>query len=388
MLAEEEVEEMGEEEVEEMTEEEIEEMRTRECIEVTVQGDITEMYSIEKLEKKVEQECHERRINVPNTDILQHQARRGLPLHVTCPEAAQELTEQYEKIMEMGRVKIDRAEDEIQREIAEYTENGNNIDETTKNIANLVNDILTVNPPYDETRKRLEKEIMEALKKLDDSIGTTINVAMKKILHENTERYLLKENKATKGKLAALENRRGQIGENQVMAAMNQLMEEFLGMSVMGMKTHTFLYNFVERLNIKLTHRNTMNRENGRMEHVGHDHISTWLEEDMLVVNFVVPSVLEQIPWSTNDQVTKGQAAAEKAKLAIEQLKKDHLTFIEMFPDISTEKRRKIRLIILDLSHIYLCLGFSSLYLSMNSVAMSGVSKMEQIMITLKVKAN
>ena len=86
-----------------------------------------------------------------------------------------------------------------------------------------------------------------------------------------------------------------------------------------------------------------MNHENGKMEHVGHDHISTWLEEDMLVVNFVVPSIMEQRPWSKNDQATKGQAAAEKAELATEQLKRDLLTFIEMFPDISTEKRKRIR---------------------------------------------
>ena len=139
---------------------------------------------------------------------------------------------------------------------------------------------------------------------------------------------------------------RGQIGENMVMAAMNQVLEGFLGMSVMGMKTHTYLYDFLDRLNIELTHRNTMDHETGRLQHVGHDHISTWLEEDTLVVNFVAPKIIEMKPWSPDDQVTRGKNAGEKAKQAIQQLNIDFHTFIEVFPDISQARMNKIRLVV------------------------------------------
>lgn len=184
------------------------------------------------------------------------------------------------------------------------------------------------------------------LEKIDEHVCSTIVNSMTNLLHEETERYLLKENKKSIAKLAALENRNGQIGENKVMAAMNYVMEGFLGMSVMGMRTHTYLYEFLDRLNIELTHRNTMNHETGRLEHVGHDHISTWLEKDTLVVNFVAPKFTEMKPWSRDDQATRGKAAGEKAKQAIQQLNIDLRTFIEVFPDISQAQMEKIRLVV------------------------------------------
>ena len=203
----------------------------------------------------------------------------------------------------------------------------------------------TLGPPSDET-EALGKEIKKALEKMDEHVWSNMLKSMENVLHEETERYILKDNKKCKAKVAALENRRGQIGENKVMAAMNQVLEGFLGMSVMSMKTHTYLYGFLDRLNIELSHRNTMDHETGRLEHVGHDHISTWLEEDTLVVNFVVPKVIEMKPWSPDDQVTRGKAAGEKAKQAIQQLNIDLRTFIEVFPDISQAKMKKIRWVI------------------------------------------
>ena len=80
------------------------------------------------------------------------------------------------------------------------------------------------------------------------------------------------------------------MGENKVAMAMNQVMEEFGGMSVVGMKTHSYLYDFLERLNIKLTYsvsKNAKTKKVEELDEVEHDHISTWLEEDALVVNLV-----------------------------------------------------------------------------------------------------
>ena len=82
---------------------------------------------------------------------------------------------------------------------------------------------------------------------------------------------------------------------------MNEAMAEFIGMSVMGMKTHSFLYKILDKLNIKLTYNHPRDPVTGKMlknNEVEHDQVSTWLEEEELVVNFVQCKTMEVKPWT------------------------------------------------------------------------------------------
>ena len=150
-----------------------------------------------------------------------------------------------------------------------------------------------------------------------------------------------------KAKWGALNNRRGQIGENKTMTAVNQVLENFLGMSVMGMKTHTYLASFLENMNIKLSHCNTVDPVSKKVlktNEVEHDQISTWLEEDTLVVTMIESKTREIKPWAQNETKTrKTQAAIKHAEDALKQLHKDFITWKEIFPDIKETMMAKIR---------------------------------------------
>ena len=147
-------------------------------------------------------------------------------------------------------------------------------------------------------------------------------------------------------KWGALRNRKGAVGENKVALAMNQVMEDYMGMSVSGMKTHTYLYDLVDRLNIKLTHRTIRDPQTNKVkkqDEVEHDHLSTWVEENELVVNFVQVKTMEIKPWNPPDQKRVEEATFEHAKHGLLQMTKDVLTFKELFPDVTVDQMKKIR---------------------------------------------
>ena len=81
-----------------LTEEEAKVVRKKEFVEVTVHGQTTEMLSIEGLEKMFQAEHGSRRIVVPSTDILRHQAKHCFPLDVTHEEAMEEMREEFKKL--------------------------------------------------------------------------------------------------------------------------------------------------------------------------------------------------------------------------------------------------------------------------------------------------
>ena len=58
------------------------------------------------------------------------------------------------------------------------------------------------------------------------------------------------KNKVAKAKWGVMFNRQGQLGENITAAAVNQELEAYQGMSVMGLRTHTYLCYFLEKLNL------------------------------------------------------------------------------------------------------------------------------------------
>jgi hypothetical protein len=73
------------------TEDEIKVMREQECIEVTVQGQNTELVSLQGLETKFQkQETSNARIMIPNKDILNWKS--SFPLHETSDDFLKELT--------------------------------------------------------------------------------------------------------------------------------------------------------------------------------------------------------------------------------------------------------------------------------------------------------
>ena len=65
---------------------------------------------------------------------------------------------------------------------------------------------------------------------------------------------------------------------------MNQTLDNFMGMSIIGLKTFKHLWELLDKLNIDLTHKNTKNPITGKTQKVELDDVSTWLEEGTLVM--------------------------------------------------------------------------------------------------------
>ena len=128
---------------------------------------------------------------------------------------------------------------------------------------------------------------------------------------------------------------------------MNQALEAYQGMSVMGMKTHTYLCDFLEKLNIHLSFRNDKNPTTGRIvttNEVEQDNISTYMEKDKLVVNIIESKTTEHKPWAPAlSEARRSKAAVKHAKDGLLQLIKGFKTFKEMFPDISEADMNRIR---------------------------------------------
>ena len=330
-----------------MEQEDVTKMQENKCIEVTVHGHIPEMVNIRDLERMFEKETTGGRVTVPSTDILEHQWKAGFPLHVTYQDAEGTLREEFKKLLGQREDKLKKKDAEIQMELEDMIGNRQTKEETTQNIIDIVKDVVIVNNPNvpGPLKTKMEREVSSALN-LNGCADMKAQLVedLKNIAYNGVQRYILVENKATKAKWGAMSNRRGRLGENRTVAAINLVMEEFQGMSVMGMKTHSFLYSFLDRLNIKLTHQNTI--KNGKVNKLGeveHDHISSWLEEDAFVLNFVQSKTCEVKPWEAPDQARRAEAAFEKAKHALLQLKSDLLTFKELFPDLVETTLRKIR---------------------------------------------
>lgn len=175
----------------------------------------------------------------------------------------------------------------------------------------------------------------------DDKKNGTIE-AIKVTYAQGIELALISENKA---KWGALNNRRGQIGENKTAAAMAHVLDPFLGIGITGMKTHTFLAKFLQSLNIQLTYRNEYDPVTKKMtkaNEVEHDNVSTWIDNDSFVLA-VVQSIVMEIKPSKSNLANETQAAVKHATMALNQVLKDLITFKEMFPDISESMLKKIR---------------------------------------------
>ena len=330
-----------------MNEEEAEALRSNECIEVTVHGQTTEKFSIKKLEEKLQVEHGSRRIVVPSTDILHHKARSGFPLDVTHQEAMEDLMDEFNKIYKPREDMLRQEEAEIDRQLKSLKDGTQTEKEVLDSILRRTESIVVFGTSNKTVKRKLEQEIGVALGQSDPGEQKAgILESLGNILQEGAQIQILTKTKSTKAKWGAMNNRRGEVGENKVALAMNQVMEEFGGMSVVGMKTHSYLYDFLERLNIKLTYsvsKNAKTKKVEELDEVEHDHISTWLEEDALVVNLVQCKTMEVKPWAPPDQARRGEAALEHAKHGLLQILKDTLTFKELLPDVLMTNMKKIR---------------------------------------------
>ena len=170
---------------------------------------------------------------------------------------------------------------------------------------------------------------------------------MRNILRDGAEREILFKNRAARAKWGAQLNRRGQLGENRTAEAVNQVLEAYQGMSVMGLKTHTHLIDILEKLNIQLTHSNTKNPVTGKIlttNEVEHDNISLWLEKEALVLNMIQVKTTEAKPWAPAlSQARREQAAVNHVKQGLLQIDKDFRTFKELFPDVLESTMKMIR---------------------------------------------
>jgi hypothetical protein len=322
-----------------MTAEEARMMRTTECVEVTVHGQTTESLTIEGLEKRFEKESGHIRTTIPSTDILEHQWKAGLPLHVTQEDALAEFADEFSQVFTPRMNILQLKEKDIKEQVEKMSDtNIQTLDETVTNIIIIAEAIVVLNTPNPMVRKKMERETRAALLEVD--IQSQVAKMMQNfgnILHEGVDREVLFKNKAVKAKWGAILNRRGTIGENKVAAAINQALEDHQGMSVMGIKTDTFLSEFLFKLHLKLTHCNTRNPTTGRItktNEVEHDNVSTWLEEDTLVFNMIEIKATELRPWAPPDQARRARAAVEHVKAALLQIIRNMLTFKELFPDI------------------------------------------------------
>ena len=332
--------------VDKTTVEQIKVFREKECVEVRVHGQTSEKLSIEGLERKFEQDSGGKRVTVPSQDLLNHNCRE-LPLHTTTEDALEELTNLFRQVYVPREEWMKQEEANLDAELQAKAENKQTLRETARNISKIFENIVILDVANGTIQTKMLREIGDALRNVDTNVQkTAIIKSLTNTLQEGAERDMFNSDKKLKLKWGALINRRGQLGENRTAAAVNQALEGFLGMSVMGMKTHTYLQEFLEKLDIRLTHCNTWNPVTGKIQktsEVEHDNISTWLEEETLVINMIESKTTEIKPWLPENQEKRTHAGTKHANHALLQLEKDFTTFKELFPDLNAVNLKNIR---------------------------------------------
>ena len=332
------------------TQEEIEAFQKKKSISVTIQGTNTELLSLEGLEAKFKQEndpCN--RVCVPSTDILEWKGR--CPLSKTTRDVEEMMKNEYKNLFSDGENKIKEKEALIDAELEHFMET-NNTSETANKIAEISADavIITIAATKKKQKKtgansspvkeKIKREVMKILEEVPyNEQKKKIHEELKKNLHTGIDQKL-----TNTPEWGIFKNRRGQIGENRTIAAMNDAVESFGGFSVSGMKTHSYLPNLIQGLGINLTYKNTTDKD-GKMEfhEVEHDGVITFIEKDRLTVN-VVQSKTNQLRYLEEaSQEERRQAAHDHCTEALKQVHKDMITFKELFPDISTQMMDKIR---------------------------------------------
>ena len=332
------------------TKEEIQALRSNQCIEVAIQGTNTELFSIEGLEAHwlQKQNNTRERVCVPSTDILEWKAK--CPLSQTTADIAASMKNQYMSLFDDGLKKLIENESLIDQELKNFNDH-----KDAKGSANKITEIVshavilaTENKNKKKKDAQNENSVTKKLKREIEAVLLDMSSneheaelfkVFKNILHEGINNKLKQQKE-----WGLFINRRGQIGENKTMAAMNNAVKYFGGFSVLGMKTYSYLQQFLESLNINLTYRNTMNDAGNVLFHeVEHDGVLTWMEEEELVLNMIQSKTNQLQYLDVASQEERRQAAVKHGVEALKQVAKDFLTFKEIFLDISINLMKKIR---------------------------------------------
>ena len=180
---------------------------------------------------------------------------------------------------------------------------------------------------------------------------TRIMEAIQSSLLGEAEKEVLLKNQTLRLKWGAVKNRTRNIKENRTAAAVSQALEEFQGMTVSNSKISKVLSWFLELLGIdvdpEMTHKDTTDPVTGerlRTDEGEIGHISTWVDQDKLVINIMEVKTSDVKPWAPEkDQKRKAEVGLSQAMDGLEQIVKDFKTFKMMFPDIAANNWEKLR---------------------------------------------
>ena len=180
---------------------------------------------------------------------------------------------------------------------------------------------------------------------------TRIMEAIQGIVLAEAEKEVLLKNQVMRLRWGAVKNRIKNIKENRTATAVSQALEEFLGMTVTNSKISKVMTGFLEQLGIyldpEMTHQDTTDPVTGerlRTDIGETGHISTWMDQDKLVINFIEVKTSDVKPWAPeNDQQRRAEAGLSQAMDGMEQIVKDVQTFKMMFPDIAHNNWKKLR---------------------------------------------
>jgi hypothetical protein len=314
-----------------LTPEEVKELRGRKCVEVTVHAQQTEVISIEDIEDRFLQERGQQRVTVPSTDILQYHAT--LPSYQTTTDVFQHLTEEFNMLVTEKEDILQKEEVHIEEELQKMFKKEQSEEVTVDKIINLVFNLVNA-----KLKLKVQRELLQIVRaQPENMVKNEMMANMRETLFHSAENMLLVKDPKTKKQWSAIIHRWGQKAENSVAFAINQVMDQFWGISVTGLKTHSHLEKLLTALNINLTHGNP-NTE------VEHDLISTFLLPNALVVNFVQTKTLQIKPWAPPPDRTKMmQEIVSRVKDALKQTKKDLVALKEIFPDLTPADMQIIR---------------------------------------------
>ena len=318
--------------------------RSQRCLEVTVHASSTQEVSIEDIEEMHKQQKKVLRTTIPSQDILVHHS--SLPLSMTAEDGLNRLHNKFNSVIKPKAECLNSLLYNIELEIDKVNKKEKTEKDSSAEIVAIAFPSVCIGKGSEKIKSNLEREILNTIQvEPADRRKQVVMEVLSQFLMRGVELFVLNKNPETKKLWGALNNRQGQIAENETAFALNQELQHLQGFSVMGMKTHSCLSSFLEKVGIKLTHRNEVDPDTGQtwINEAEHDYFSSWSEEKTVVINVVQTKLLEERPWMISKQAKRTRDTISHALQCFKQLKKDFRTFKEIFPDLSPDDFSKIR---------------------------------------------
>ena len=248
------------------------------------------------------------------------------------------LTKSFRDIVDpIVKERLMKEDIKIEEELEKLGEQSQSVEATLANLLAHFDNLVIMEVPNQDMRKRLKRDIGEVVIGGGNRVElkTKLTTILTSVLGEALEYELLVRNRKAAGAWEIVNNQMGKIGEVNLSKAVNQLMNQFLGMTVM--KSHlTPSAELLNELNLEKEGENSADSQTGKKEH---GLIFTWLEEDVLVINMVQTRMLEEKPWRMENQET----ATEEVKCCLNQLLRDLKAFKKLFPDFTDIDMKSIR---------------------------------------------